>query len=75
MEHKSVTYTTGLSLSSIGIIVGIVLCILQGIGTIDIGWFWATVPFWIVPAAGIAIILLIILVSLIIAIFAGGKDK
>ena len=75
MEHKSVTYTTGLSLSSIGIIVGIVLCILQGIGTIDIGWFWATFPFWIVPAAGIAIILLIILVSLIIAIFAGGKDK
>lgn len=46
------------TLTSLGIIVGTVLCILQGIGTIDIGWFWATFPFWIAPVAslGLAII-------------------
>ena len=75
MSNKSVTYTASLSLSSIGIIVGIVLCILQGVGTINIGWFWATFPFWIVPAAELSIVLIVILVSLIVAIFVGGKDK
>lgn len=75
MSNKSVTYTASLSLSSIGIIVGIVLCILQGVGTINIGWFWATFPFWIVPATELSIVLIVILVSLIVAIFVGGKDK
>ena len=33
-----------------GILVGTILSILQGVGVINIGWFWATFPFWIVPA-------------------------
>lgn len=65
--------TTSLSLSSIGIITGIVLCILQGVGTIDIGWFWATFPLWIVPAIGLTIYVVIILVSLLIAAFTRDK--
>lgn len=50
----------------IGIITGIFLCILQGVGTIDIGWFWATFPFWIVPAIDVAFVLLVIVVAMII---------
>ena len=65
--------TTSLSLSSIGIITGIVLCILQGVGTINIGWFWATFPFWIVPAVGLTIYVVIILVALIIAAFTKNE--
>jgi len=31
---------------TIGIITGIVLSVLQAVRTINIGWFWATFPFW-----------------------------
>lgn len=47
-----------------GIITGIVLCILQGTGNINIGWFWATFPFWIVPAIDVAIVLIVFVVAL-----------
>lgn len=55
----------------IGIITGIILCILQGVGTINIGWFWATFPFWIVPATSIAIFLVILIICGIIALCTG----
>lgn len=62
MEVKFTVST--LSLNSISIIVGIILSILQGTGTIDIGWFWATFPFWIMFAVefGLGLILAIIFV-------------
>lgn len=67
------------SLSGIGIIVGIILCILQGIGTINIGWFWATFPFWICPAVGLSVILLFVIISgivlLIGTIVRKGRKK
>lgn len=46
----------------ISIIVGIILCICQAVGVVDIGWFWATFPFWIVFAIDAVIILLIIII-------------
>jgi len=67
------------SLSGVGVIVGIILCILQGVGTIDIGWFWATFPFWICPAIGLGIVLLCMIISgvvlLITAIVQKGRKK
>jgi len=65
-ENKTVKCV--LSLETIGIILGIVLCILQGIGTIDIGWFWATFPFWAPIAFDIVILIIIVIVSFFIAI-------
>ena len=50
-------------LSDLGIVVGIVLCILQGVGVINIGWFWATFPFWICPAVGVSLFLLILIIA------------
>ena len=64
-SKTSITYSS-FSLESIGIIVGIILCILQGTGTINIGWFWATFPFWIVLAVDVAIVILILIVALIV---------
>lgn len=60
----------GISLESIGIITGIVLCILNGVGVIDIGWFWATFPFWIgavVELAIFGIFMLCVAISILIA--------
>lgn len=48
------------SLFVIGVIIGIVLTILEAVGTINIGWFWATFPFWIVPAVEIGLLIIFI---------------
>ena len=61
MNKENAVTTTTFSLSGIGIVVGIVLSILQGLGTIDIGWFWATFAFWICPATELAIFLILFL--------------
>ena len=61
-----VNFSALFSLETIGIITGIILCILQGVGVIDIGWFWATFPFWIPIALDIAVFLLICLVVIIL---------
>lgn len=71
---KIVNYSL-FSLSDIGIITGIVLCILQACNVLNIGWFWATFPFWIVPAVWIAIFLLAWIILGIIAIIVYIKDK
>lgn len=63
-----ITFST-LSLNTISIIVGIILSILQGLGTIDIGWFWATFPFWIMFA--VEAVLNLILVIICVFIFLG----
>lgn len=77
MEENEIKVTAGLSvpLETIGIITGIVLCILQGIGTIDIGWFWAIFPFWIVIAFDAAIILLIFIIIGISTLVIKIRDR
>ena len=67
MEQKTIVQS-GLSLSTIGILTGIVLSILQGVGTIKIGWFWATFPFWIIPAIELAIFVVALIVILIVGL-------
>lgn len=59
-----------LPLETIGIITGIVLCILQGVGTISIGWFWATFPFWIVLAVDLALIVVVFVIAFIVGLIA-----
>lgn len=62
MEEKNIVNVNPLPLSTIGVLTGIVLSILQGIGVINIGWFWATFPFWIVPALWFVFFLLLLIV-------------
>ncbi len=50
----------------VAVITGTVLCILQGVGAIDIGWFWATFPFWAVPAATIAILFILFVIAVVV---------
>lgn len=71
---KMINYSL-FSLSDIGIITGIVLCILQACSVINIGWFWATFPFWIVPAAGLALFLLVLIILGIVAIITYIIDR
>ena len=61
MAEKIVVRSTVVAffLYTIGTIVGITLCILEGVGTIDIGWFWATFPFWCVLAAWLALTIIV----------------
>ena len=73
MDTNNVTASGGLSLSSIGIIVGIILCVLQGVGTINIGWFWATFPFWIVPAVSLALLLICAVIALVMYLVSDGR--
>lgn len=61
-----VNFSALFSIETLGIITGIVLCILQGIGTINIGWFWATFPFWIPFAVDFVIFLIIVIIVAII---------
>lgn len=68
-------YSCAFSLESIGIVLGIVLCILQGVGTIDIGWFWATFPFWAPLALEIAILILVIIIAVLIGAIKGAVEK
>lgn len=74
-EEKRVSVTSMLSLETIGIITGIVLCILQGVGTINIGWFWATFPFWIWLAVDLAITLIVLLIVGIVALIAHHRGR
>lgn len=74
-KEGNITYSCVFSLESIGIILGIVLCILQGVGTIDIGWFWATFPFWAPLALDIAILILVIIIAVLIGAIKGAVEK
>lgn len=56
-----------------GTVVGIVLCVLQGIGTIDVGWFWATFPFWIAPACVLALGVLLVLIGIAVGLASGWR--
>lgn len=67
MEGNRSSFLT-IPLSTIGVIVGVVLCVLQGIGKIDIGWFWATFSFWIVPAVSVSIVIVMMVIALLIAV-------
>ena len=62
-----ITFST-LSLNTISIIVGIILSILQGVDTIDIGWFWATFPFWIMFAVEFVLSLILIIIFVFISL-------
>lgn len=72
-EETHVRVGSCLSLSTIGIITGIVLCILQGVGTINVGWFWATFPFWIVPAVYIALLFIVVIVAVIVGLIQNHR--
>ena len=67
-DNVRVNTTSVISLETLGIITGTVLCILQGCGVIDIGWFWATFPFWIPLALDAAVVLIAIFVCFIIVL-------
>ena len=76
MEDKYVVVRSGsISLTTLGIITGIVLCILKGVGVINISWFWATFPFWIVPAASLAFLILVGAIACIVYIIALKADE
>lgn len=63
MESSTNKVVMTFPLELVGIIVGIILCILQGVGTIDIGWFWAIFPFWIVLAVDLALCLIVLFIA------------
>ena len=76
-NNNKTTYAivrTDISLTTIGIITGIVLSVLQGVGVINIGWFWATFPFWIVPAASLALFLILMIIAIICGCIISGRD-
>lgn len=58
--------TTTISLSTIGVLTGITLCILKACNVLNISWFWATFPFWIVPSVGLTIFIIVFIVTLIL---------
>lgn len=62
MEEKNVVNVNPLPLSTIGVLTGIVLSVLQATNVINIGWFWATFPFWIVPALWFVFITIVLIV-------------
>lgn len=73
-ERGSQAGTIAISTGTIGIVTGIILCILQAIGKINIGWFWATFPFWIPIAADIAILIIILIITGIIILIEKAKE-
>lgn len=70
-----VVVRSGLSLSTIGVITGIVLTVLEVTGVINIGIFWATFPFWIVPAASLALFIIFTVIALIIGAIVSKGDN
>ena len=62
-------------LETIGIITGIVLCILQGLGVIDIGWFWCIFPFWILIASYLALLVIVIIIAVIVGLIRNYLEK
>lgn len=69
----SSTASCGLGLGTIGVITGIVLCILKGCGTLPISWFWAIFPLWIVPACYLAVIIIIFIIGCLISLVRAIK--
>ena len=64
-----------LPLETLGIMTGIVLCILQGVGVINIGWFWCIFPFWILIASYLALLVIVILIAIIIGLIRNHIEK
>ena len=70
-ENKTVVVSRSfLPLETIGIITGIVLCILKSVGVLSISWFWAIFPFWILLAVDLALIVIVFIVALIVGLIA-----
>ena len=63
------------SLEGIGIIIGVILCVLQGCGVIDIGWFWATFPFWIPIALSVVLWGFAVVIALILVLIERTIDE
>ena len=57
----------------VGVIVGLILISLQASHVINIGWFWAIFPIWILPAATISLAL-IVSVLVIFMIFIANQN-
>lgn len=73
-ENSYLGVTGSFSMEFLGVVVGTVLCILQGTGVIDIGWFWATFPFWILIAVDAVIITIVLLIIFIVTMIADRDD-
>lgn len=56
---------TSFSLSTMGFITWLVLLILQLTGAISISWFWVWFPLWIVPAFGLTLFIICLVIYLI----------
>lgn len=74
-REGNIAYSCVFSLETIGLITGIVLCILQGVEAVDIGWFWATFPFWAPIAFDISLLVLLIIGSIIVGTIKGLIEK
>lgn len=72
-SHNVVTANCSAILFTFGVILGAILSVLEGLEIIHIGWFWATFPFWIVPAVSLGFSILAILFGILIALL-GGSD-
>lgn len=71
MENKVVG---SLSLSSLGILAGIILIILKLAGAVSISWFWAIFPLWIMPAIGVALVIVLFPFLFILALISSSLD-
>ncbi len=75
MESSDIKIIPVFSLSAIGAILGAVFSVLQASGVINIGWFWATFPFWIVPALGVVFWIIAFIASIILVTVIAHKEK
>lgn len=64
VENNRHTVNWSISLETLGALLTIIFIILKLVGVISISWFWVFFPLWIVPAAAIAICLLVCLLAI-----------
>lgn len=64
-----------ISLETLGAILTILFIILKLTGVIAISWFWVFFPLWIVPAAALGIILLVVLIALPFLFIAASRNE
>ena len=51
------------TLPALGVVVGIIMSCLEALGVTQVGWFWATFPFWAPWAGSLAFALLFCMAS------------
>lgn len=63
-ENNRHTVSWSISLETLGALLTIIFVILKLVGVISISWFWVFFPLWIVPAAAIALCLLVFIIAI-----------